>query len=255
MSRSQPDPQRARLLARYGEDFYRFQNDLSEDGLDEIARHAGESLVPLLPPDREAAILEIGTGGGGFLLAARRAGYTRVAGIDVSAQQVEFCRRLGFGEVECVEAAEYLSRSGERFAAIVMADVLEHLTKSEALALPQLAFRRLLPGGRFIVRVPNMSNPLNVRTRYVDLTHELGFTLESLAQLLRNADFEVERVRGDYVLHPRWPVRLIFDRLLWSAFEVFVRRTLRLPFPIERGKNLIAVGVKPGPTGSAVAGG
>jgi SAM-dependent methyltransferase len=245
MSQPQLDSERAQLFARYTQDFYGFQNDLSAEGIEKLVRYAGQALVPLLPPDRQAPILEVGTGGGGFLVAARRAGYTAVSGLDVSSQQVDFCRQLGFADVECVSGVDYLSRPGRAFAAIVMADVLEHLTKAEALAIPQLTFQRLVPGGRFIVRVPNMSNPLNVRTRYADLTHEVGFTLESLAQLLRNADFEVDQVRGEYALHPRWFVRLVFDRLLWAAFKVFARRTLHLPFPIERGKNLIAVGIRP----------
>ncbi len=245
MSEPRLEEQRARLLARYTEDFYGVQNDLSEEGVEKLACYAAQALVPLLPEDRQAPILEIGAGCGGFLLAARRAGYANVAALDLSPQQVDFCRKLGFPEVECADAVAALSRPGRQFAAIVMADVLEHLSKAEALAVPQLAFRRLLPGGRLILRVPNMSNPLNVRTRYVDLTHEVGFTLESLGQLLRSAGFEVERVGGEYALHPRWPVRLIFDRLLWAAFRVFVRRTLHLPYPIERGKNLVAVGVKP----------
>lgn len=245
MSQPQLDSQRAQLFARYTEDFYRFQNDLSDEGLERMASAAGQSLVPLLPFEKDLPILEIGTGGGGFLTASRRAGFTNVSGLDVSAQQIEFCRRLGFSAVECVSGVDYLERPGQSFAAIVMADVLEHLTKAEALRIPGLAFRRLLPGGRLIIRVPNLSNPLNLRTRYADLTHEVGFTLESLAQLLRNADFQVQQVRGDYAPHPRWPVRLVFDQILWAAFKMFVRRTMRLPFPIERGKNLVAVGIKP----------
>jgi SAM-dependent methyltransferase len=245
MSQPRLDTERAQLLARYTEDFYGIQNDLSEEGLEKLIRVAEQALVPHLPADRAAPILEIGSGVGGFLVAARRAGYTSVVGIDVSPQQVALCRELGFPEVECVGGTEFLARPGRSFAAIVMADVLEHLPKPEALALPRLAWARLMPGGRLVLRTPNMSNPLNVRTRYVDLTHEVGFTLESVAQLLRNADFQVEVVRGEYALDPRWPVRWVFDRILWGAFRVFVRRTLHLPYAIERGKNLIAVGVKP----------
>lgn len=253
MIEHQLDTQRARLFARYTEDFYAFANDLSAEGVEKLARYAAQSLVPLLPPERDAPILEIGSGGGGFLLAARRAGFTALTGLDRSPQQVDCCRRLGFLETECLGGVEYLSRPGRNFAAIVMADVLEHLTKAEALFIPQLAHRRLQAGGRLILRVPNMSNPLNLRTRYADLTHEVGFTLESLSQLLRNAEFEVAYLRGEYTLHPRWYGRLVFDRVLWAAFTVFVRRTLHLPYPIERGKNLIAVGVKPAATPAAAA--
>lgn len=243
MSEPTVDPVRVGLYETYVDDIYGWQNDLSAAGFEKHVRSQERTFAPLLPADRGAAILEIGCGDGALMTAARRLGYKSVEGIDASPQQVELCRRAGL-EVACAGAAEFLRSADRPYDTVVMSDVLEHMTTEYALEVLRLTHRRLRPGGKVIIRVPNMSNPLNLRTRYADLTHGIGFTVESLRQALIATGFEVETLRGEYFLHARWWVRLVFDRILWKAFQVFVRRTLHLPAPIERGKNLLAVGRK-----------
>lgn len=237
------DPLRASLYESYVDNLYGWQNDLSPEGFEKRVRSQARSFGPLLPAEREARILELGCGDGALLVGTRRLGYQSIEGVDASPQQVELCRRAGL-EVACDGAAEFLRATDREFDAIVMSDVLEHMSKEYALEVLRLVHRRLSPGGRVVIRVPNMSNPLNLRTRYADLTHGIGFTVESLRQALLATGFAVDTVRGEYFVHPRWWVRWVFDGLLWKAFQVFVRRTLHLPAPIERGKNLLAVGRK-----------
>lgn len=237
---------RAALLDRYLTTTYESRNDLSPEGLQRAARVYAREFGPLLPENRTAAILELGCGVGGFLLCCRDLGYRNVDGIDISPEQVAFCHRLGFTEVERAEALDYLSRQSRRWDAVVLSDVLEHLPRREVLATLEAIHDRLSADGRVILRVPNMSNPLNLRTRYVDFTHETGFTKESVAQLLRAAGFEVSEVRGVFTPHRSWLARLIFDRLLWRAFVLFQHHTMHLGQEVVRGKNLIAVGLKPG---------
>lgn len=231
------------LLDRYLTTTYASRNDLSAEGLQRAARNYAREFGPLLPDSRAAAILEVGCGVGGFLLCCRELGYTDVDGIDLSGEQVTFCHDHGFERVEQAEALDFLSRPGRRYAAVVLSDVLEHLPRHRVVATLEAINGRLEAGGKVILRVPNMSNPLNLRTRYVDFTHESGFTKESLAQLLRAAGFGIETVYGAFTPHRSWLARLVFDGLLWRAFLLFQRHTMHLKREVERGKNLIAVGV------------
>lgn len=220
---------------------YRHHNDVSPAALERAAADYGRQFGRFLPADPDAPILELGCGVGGFLDCCRQRGYRRVQGVDLSAEQVAFCRRRGFEQVEQADALEYLRDSADSFALIVMSDVLEHVPRPEVVPLLRAAARRLDPGGRLIVRVPNLSNPLNLRTRYVDFTHESGFTQESLAQVLRMAALEVETVEGLFSPHRRLLARWLFDELLWRLFRFLVRHTLHLKQEMVRGKNLLAV--------------
>lgn len=236
---------RNHAYASYFTTTYAHRNEVTAEGIQRVAEAYRREVACYLPQKTDEPILEIGCGIGGFLLCCRNLGYSRVVGIDISREQVDRCREMGFRNVQQDDALSYLSRSEQRFAVIVMFDVLEHIPRSEILPTLQAARDRLLPSGRVIARVPNLSNPLNLRTRYVDFTHEAGFTQESLAQVLRIAGFEVVTVQGLFAPHRRWLARILFDQLLWRMFRFLYRHTFHLKDEPLRGKNLLAVGAKP----------
>jgi 2-polyprenyl-3-methyl-5-hydroxy-6-metoxy-1,4-benzoquinol methylase len=136
-----------------------------------------------LPADREAKVLDIGCGGGEFLLALAEAGYRCLEGVDLSEQQVVLARQRGLAGVTVAGALDYLLARPEAYALISLQNVLEHHTKTELLELFDAVMGSLQPGGRVIGVVPNAKSPLGARVRYADLTHELSFTPESLRQV------------------------------------------------------------------------
>lgn len=219
-------------------------NDMSEEGVEKSAATYMREFAPYFPTDKNAPILEIGCGKGGFLVACQKLGYTAIHGLDISPEQVAYCQQLGFDNVVCADGLDYLQETQRQFALIAMSDVLEHLSKEDVLPTLQAIQKKLQPGGRVILKVPNMSNPFNIRSRYVDFTHETSFTTESLAQVLRVSGFQIEAVHGLYTLHRRWLARFIFDQLLWKAFLLFYHHTMHLTRGVERGKSLLAVGIK-----------
>ncbi len=242
------DDYRSRLFGSYRTSTYIHRTDLTPEGLQNNARQHLRLIGRFLPEDRAAPILEIGAGNGGFLLACRQRGHQRVFGVDISPEQVAFCHDLGFEEIRCANGLDYLRDCDQVFETIVMNDVLEHVPKDRVLEMLSQARAHLRPGGHLILRVPNMSNPLNLRTRYVDFTHEVGFSRESLLQVLRVSGFEVETVFGAFQPHPRWWLRWLFDGLLWRLFQLIHKRVLHLPADVVRGKNLIAVTRRPPPS-------
>jgi SAM-dependent methyltransferase len=235
----------AEIYDRYVSTTFAHRNDLSREGVARSAENFFREFGAYLPAGKAEPILEIGCGHGGFLLCCRQQGYADVSGVDISPEQVDFCHKLGFGEVVCSDALSYLRGSDRQFGLIVMSDVLEHLPKDQVLAVLKAINDHLRPGGRVVLRVPNMSNPFNLRTRYVDFSHESGFSRESLEQVLRVSGLEVERVYGAFTPHPRFLVRLVFERLLWRAFLLFYRHTMHLSHEVVRGKNLIGVAIRP----------
>jgi len=94
---------------------------------------------------RNPRILDAGSGLGYLTYALRKAGYDAI-GIDISAEAVSKARAAfgGFYYLESVES--YASRSQERFNAIVLVEVIEHL--EEPLAFMEKAINLLAPGGR-----------------------------------------------------------------------------------------------------------
>ncbi|MDD5110186.1 MAG: class I SAM-dependent methyltransferase [Patescibacteria group bacterium] len=102
-------------------------------------------------PDRGVEILDAGCGTGHHLIFLDRLGYRRAQGVDLSPLAIRFCARLGLRNAETGDVTR-LRFSAEKFDAVILLDVLEHLADDTA-GLRE-CWRVLKPGGIAILTVP-----------------------------------------------------------------------------------------------------
>jgi 2-polyprenyl-3-methyl-5-hydroxy-6-metoxy-1,4-benzoquinol methylase len=143
---------------------------------------------PLLPSRSLGPVLDIGCGQGQLVACLLADGYD-AAGIDISHEQVGIARAAGLEQVSEGEFADVLRARAGSLAVVTATDLLEHLTKAEVLAAFDQVAAALLPGGRFVARVPNAVSPLGGHIRHGDFTHETWFTVRSVRQLAAAAGF------------------------------------------------------------------
>jgi SAM-dependent methyltransferase len=175
------------------------------------------------PSDR---VVDAGCGAGSFVGWLRHRGCVKAEGVDLSPGDVTFAnRRLGSGTVTLGSAQNHLALSPGTYDAIFMKAMLEHIRKDDLLPLLDVARTALRPGGRLIIEVPNMDWLMASHERYMDLTHEVGFTRESLASLLA-LTFTNVSVRGSRLAAPtrsqrlfRRPLLAVTNRLLYVLGE------------------------------------
>jgi hypothetical protein len=96
-------------------------------------------------------------------------------------------------------------------------DVLEHIPEDALLEWVETARAALAPGGVFVCRVPNAANLTGSQARYIDLTHERCFTVQSLEQLLTAGGFARSRVLPIRTGHLTGRVRSAMEKLLHRA--------------------------------------
>jgi SAM-dependent methyltransferase len=148
--------------------------------------HRLGALLADLP--RDARILELGCGAGHVLQLLGEHGFTRVEGVDISAEQVELAVARGIS-ARVADACELLAAHDGEYAAILAFDFIEHFDRSELLELSAAIWRALAPGGRFLLQTPNGEGLMPGQVIYGDLTHLTIFTPGSLEQLLRFTGF------------------------------------------------------------------
>lgn len=176
-----------------------------------------------LPPAKDAQILELGCGKGHFLYYLKKRGYNNHVGIDLSPECVEHCVSRGFHAVEA-DAFEYLSDKSEHFDAIVANEFFEHLEKSRAFEMASLCHQALREGGVLIIKVPNMACPLvGCRGRYVDITHEMGYTHHSLRTLLLMCGFAEVDCFGPDIYVTRNPLANLAGKALFYVVTAVFR--------------------------------
>ena len=142
-----------------------------------------------LPKDKDAKILDIGCGAGHFLYFLNKKGYENFQGIDISSQQVDFCKKNISEQVEKADIHDFLENKDNLYDAIAANDLLEHIPKDKTIRFLILANKALKANGVFLIKTPNLGNPFAIFSRYKDFTHTIGFTEKSLYQILWVAGF------------------------------------------------------------------
>jgi len=237
--------ERKELFERYVDSRYGYSHPEQEQLTSGWKKYFEKNILPWLPNDNQANILEIGCGMGQFLHFLTERGFTHLKGLDISQQQIDRARKSGLN-VERKDAIEFLREEHPKYDAIVMIDVLERFRKESVIELLQLIYSSLKIGGRCIIRVPNMANPIMAGSnRYIDFTHEVGFTEESLIQVLKVVNFEnimmlrqhsnPSTIKGHIVAF----VLYIFEKLCALAFRAYGRNTTSI-----FSKNLFCIAVK-----------
>lgn len=169
-----------------------------------------------LPAAPQAAILDVGCGGGQMLQVFRALGFTAAQGVDISEQQAQKARAAGL-DVRCGDALAALREKENHWDLILAIDILEHLEKGVALDFIRAAHAALKPGGRLILQMPNPSAPAGMRVRYGDLTHEISLSPDCTARLLDLFGFTAIESRETGPV-PGWTVPIATLRwLLWQG--------------------------------------
>jgi len=157
------------------------------------ARYA--SRKPWLFEDRNMRILDFGCGWGDMLLTLWAAGYRNIEGIDMSPVLVEIANKAADGRARilCGDGLAHLKSNPAAYNIIIFAEVAEHFPPEAFREVLKLAHTALKPGGRVVIRTPNMGSLLASYPRYCDLTHVCGYTDSSLRYLLEQAGFANHR--------------------------------------------------------------
>jgi 2-polyprenyl-3-methyl-5-hydroxy-6-metoxy-1,4-benzoquinol methylase len=208
----------------------------SQKDVDAQYRYFKKNYSKYLPPDKGAKILDLASGMGQFLNFLRRQGYENFLGVDISEQEIEYCKGKGY-PVEKADMFAFLDAHIEAFDAIVFNNTIEHLTKEQALSILSKIHKSLKGNGVLLAKTVNMANFITASGgRYIDITHETGFTEESLRQVCSLSGFKDVKITGTdiyvFYLNPlNYVARFtafIFGKLFRALFLLYGRKTTHI---------------------------
>lgn len=194
-------------------------------------RHLYRHNYARLFPHTGMRVLEIGCGEGWFVKVLMENGIHDATGIDLSPEDIAAGReRFGLTNIEVADAFDYLQAHPQSFDVIFAKDVLEHVERDALCPLLDAVSGALRPGGQAVFQVPNMDWIMSSHERYMDLTHEVGFTRESLAALGRLFFENVDIRKVDYIIPKSLRMKLCFLPL-----RALYLRLLRLHYRLVGG--------------------
>lgn len=203
------------LFEKYSDTHMKYVDSEDRRMLAWFREHVRRNYVPRMPePATAPAVLEIGCNRGYMLTALRELGYENLVGVDLSPADLEVAQGLFGLETHLADGAEFASSHAGEFDVIIMKAVLEHIEKAHVVPFLRQVAQGLKPDGTLIVEVPNMDWFFAQHERYMDFTHEVGFTRESLGQVFRLTFGNAEVHPAEQVRHPDRRVRVARQLLL-----------------------------------------
>lgn len=179
------------------------------------------------------SVLELGCGNGLFLRFLEQAGAADFLGVDGDSRVIEEIPEGLRARVVIADFKAFFAGCQRRFDRVVLFDVLEHFAPADAAALLSAIADVLAPGGKVVIRVPNMGSPFGLGVQYNDVTHQSAFTPGSLAQVARAAGYPLPDFHPQ-AYSSRW--RELREALLTRTLSWF----LAAP-PMIWSPNMIAV--------------
>lgn len=192
--------------------------------LKEQSRHNHRELIHLLPSNKDAKIVDMGCGFGTFVKPTMDAGYKNISGYDISQEQVKVAHQLGIKNVHCMDINGFFSK-GEKVDVLVGLDIIEHFTKDELINFLTKAKKCLNPGGKIILRTPNMDAPHTSLYAYGDISHETFLNKSSALQVMSSIGFTSTEVYGG-LLRNQNPLLEIVRKIGWWKYVFFKKLIL-----------------------------
>lgn len=180
---------RTRIYERYATTFKGRTETFDREEASGWGRAYHHYLRDWLPAAKDARITDLACGHGNLLFFLSSLGYTELAGVDISPDQVRLARQVA-RNVEEGNLLDYLGRHAGEFDLVCGLDIIEHMAKDEVLEFLDGCFSALAPGGRLILQTPNAVSPFGNIVRYGDFTHEVCFEERVLGQLLELVGFD-----------------------------------------------------------------
>ena len=195
-----------------------------------------------IPPCRDSTILEIGCSFGWFLHYLDERGYPNILGIDSDSEKIDIIKKFGVNKAENIDAFVFLKDKKEYYDLVVVTYVLEHIPKDKIFEFLNLIYESLKKGGKIIVTVPNMESPLNLRIRYLDFTHELSFTVNSLLYVLYYSNFDDLKIQDTSFVAEDDERKKKYSDAIQGVKNLY--NDLGIRPPLFFGEGLLCVGTK-----------
>lgn len=179
-------------------------------------------ILPLLPSDRNSAVLDMGCGFGSLIHVLKKNGYLNLKGIDLSAGQVKVAHEIGLTEVELQDLLPYLKNHTASFDIITGIDIIEHFSKDELVEVLTCVKNALKPNGIAIFRTPNLDAPFATLFSNGDFTHENYLNYSSANQLMLALGFQNISVHNSF-METQGYLKELFRKITWVIMKSFIK--------------------------------
>ena len=216
-------------------------------------KYALQSYFPHLNVyDRSSKVLEIGCSRGYLLSTLQNWGFTDLSGVDLSPLDILQAQQLlPSAHLQTADGFEYLKAHKKSFKIIIAKAVMEHIEKNKIFEFLHHCYAALQEEGILIIDVPNMDWLFASHERYMDFTHEVGFTKTSLEQVMGEVFPTATIYPIDFYIDASKKWKKPIKKLLRTLSRKLIKKLLDLADPEGMGtlnpiweRSIVGIGYK-----------
>ena len=125
-------------------------------------------------------------------------------------------------QFSCIDFFEFAKTAGE-YDVIICKDVMEHITKDRQWEFVQTIYDTLKDNGIALIQVPNMDWIFSNHERYMDFTHEIGYTRESFYDIFRVVfgKGNIEVLPASYIFKTTFKQKVVYGLMRPVLLKIF----------------------------------
>jgi 2-polyprenyl-3-methyl-5-hydroxy-6-metoxy-1,4-benzoquinol methylase len=174
--------------------------------------------------NKELKVLEIGPGMGECISYLNNKNVQNIDILDNDKNIIEYLEsKYKLHKAYCSKDLLEIKNKLQIYDVIIMTEVLEHLHKETAKKWITLLYEHLNKKGIILITVPNMGNPFGFFERYYDITHEEGYTENSLFELSKICGVQEKEISIKSFHIPLYSPLNIIRRFFQSIFHFIMR--------------------------------
>ena len=181
----------------YYKHYEKWHKDTVESKLADINEYKNFVKLHNVLPNKNAKILELGCCMGRLMITLKELEITNIKGVDIEPEFIKIAKNEGLDVIQS-DILDFLRNSDEKFDAIYCFDVIEHIDKELQEELFIELNRHLNNEGFVAIKTINALSPTASYFRYIDLTHKLSYTPDTLEFLSKLGGFNEVVIRPEY---------------------------------------------------------
>lgn len=200
-----------KILDQYKElrgDFLDGDDQIKQDFFNDLVQYR---YIKHIENYKNKKVLEIGCNKGYLLKTLQENGFNSLYGIDLSQSDLDIAqKRTSLNTLKKEDL--FIELKENKFDVIISKDVMEHVIKEKQEEFVKSVYQALNEGGGgvAIIQVPNMDWLMSNHERYMDFTHEVGYTRESFGDVFRLYFKDVSVLPASYVFTNSLKRKIIF---------------------------------------------
>ncbi len=191
---------------------------------------------------KDARILDLGCNRGYLLKILHENNFSNLTGVDLSKNDLDVARSLS-PTINFIkkDIFEFLKNIKFKYDVIFMRAVIEHIEKDRIIFLLNLIRSALNPSGFALIDTDNADWLFSHHDRYMDFTHEVGFTIESLRQvgLMVFENIYIETYPNPIVFESKYYVIKKIRFMMYCFFRFFVKKIISFIEPEMKNSPLL----------------